>query len=232
MRREELFEMLRGGLIVSCQALEEEALHGAGIMARMALAAEEGGACCIRANSPEDIKAIKETVKLPVIGLYKQVFADSEVYITPTIKSVEQLIEVKPDIIAMDATDRIRPEGIKLQEFFKEIKMKYPDMLFMADCSTVQEAVKAEELGFDLVGTTLCGYTKETKEAVLPAISLMGEMAAAVKIPVIGEGGIGTPEELRQVFKTGIHASVVGGAITRPAQITRKFVSAIGREEN
>lgn len=224
-------EQIKGGLIVSCQALEGEALHGAHIMARMALAAKEGGACGIRANSPEDIKKIKEMVRLPVIGLLKQIHTDSEVYITPTLEAVEALMEAEPDIIAMDATARIRPGGISLDTFFREVKSRFPDMVFMADCATFEEAKTAEKLGFDLAGTTLCGYTKDTETIKLPAFGLMRRMAAELGIPVIGEGGIGTPEELREAFDMGIHAAVVGTAITRPAAITKKFADALkGRE--
>lgn len=229
MKKDELLERLKGGLIVSCQALIDEPLYGAAIMARMALAAKEGGAVGIRANTPEDIRSIKDTVDLPVIGLYKQDYAGNEVYITPTLKEVEELMEVKPDIIAMDATGRIRPEGLTLEDFFQQIKLKYPEMFFMADCATLEEAKKAEELGFDMIGTTLCGYTQETRGSKLPALSLMKEMAEQLKVPVIGEGGISTPEELRQAMEAGIHAAVVGGAITRPREITKKFTEILLR---
>lgn len=227
MNKEEVLARLKGGLIVSCQALRGEPLYGSQIMARMALAAKEGGAAGIRANSPEDIRCIKETVELPMIGLYKQDYDGSEVYITPTIKEVDALMEAGPDIIAMDATDRIRPGGLTLEAFFEQVRRAYPDMLFMADCATLQEAVKAWELGFDLVGTTLCGYTKETEGIRLPAISLMKEMVSRINVPVIGEGGIGTPEELMEAMQTGIHGAVVGAAITRPREITKKFTAAI-----
>jgi N-acylglucosamine-6-phosphate 2-epimerase len=104
-------------------------------------------------------------------------------------------------------------------------------MLFMADCSTYEEAVHAEELGFDLVGTTLCGYTKVTKETSLPALTLMKRLTAKLNIPVIAEGGIWTPEQLKEAFQTGVHAAVVGTAITRPMDITKRFVEAITSKE-
>jgi N-acylglucosamine-6-phosphate 2-epimerase len=228
-KNKEVFANIKGGLIVSCQALSNEPLYSSYIMSRMALAAWQGGACGIRANTPEDIKHIKETVNLPIIGLYKQVYKDSEVYITPTVESVDALMESEPDIIAIDATNRVRPFGYSLDEFFHMIRLKYPDMLFMADCSCLEDAIHAEKLGFDLVGTTLYGYTKETQGAELPGIDLMKEILQKVKIPVIAEGGIWTPEQLKSTMDTGVYAAVVGTAITRPMDITKRFVQAINR---
>ena len=223
----ENLEKIKGGLIVSCQALEDEPLHSSYIMARMAYAAWEGGACGIRANSPKDIKEIKKTVPLPIIGLYKQVYSDSKIYITPSISEVDRLIEAGTDIIAMDATNRLRPNGITLQQFFKDVKSRYPDMLFMADCSDFKEAEFAQSLGFALVGTTLCGYTEDTKDVKLPAYELLKEMAGKLYIPVIAEGGIWTPEQLKTAMNTGAYAAVVGTAITRPRDITRRFINAL-----
>ena len=144
-------ENLKGKLIVSCQALSNEPLHSSFIMGRMALAAKQGGASGIRANTKEDIKEIQSQVDLPIIGIVKRDYDDSDIYITPTMKEIEELMEVKPEIIAMDATISKRPGGKTLDEFFKEVKAKYPDQLFMADCSTVEEALHADELGFDFI---------------------------------------------------------------------------------
>ena len=223
----EVFDKLKGELIVSCQALAHEPLHSSYIMSRMAYAACQGGASGIRANSPEDIKQIKETVDLPVIGLYKKDFEDSEIYITPTLELVDALMESKPDIIAVDATNRMRPDGVSLDQFYHQIRTKYPDMLFMADCSTLEDGIHAQELGFDLVGTTLCGYTDETKGAELPGFGLMKQMVDTLTIPVIAEGGIWSPEQLKSAMATGVFAAVVGTAITRPMDITKRFVSAL-----
>lgn len=226
-KNKEVFAKIKGGLIVSCQALSNEPLYSPFIMSKMALAAYQGGAVGIRANTPEDIIKIKETIDLPVIGLYKCVFDDSDVYITPTIESVDALMECKPDIIAVDATNRIRPYGKTLESFYKEIRTKYPTMLFMADCATLEDAVRAEALGFDIVGTTLYGYTEETKNSILPGFELMKKIVECVKIPVIAEGGIWSPEHLKVAMDTGVHAAVVGTAITRPMDITKRFVEAI-----
>ena len=154
---------IQGQLIVSCQALPHEPLHSDFIMARMAVAAKEGGAKGIRANSVIDIKAIKQAVDLPVIGIIKRDYNDADVYITATIKEVDELMEAKPEIIALDATISTRPNGQSLDEFYKEIRQKYPEQKLMADCSTVDEMIHADELGFDYIGSTLVGYTEQSK---------------------------------------------------------------------
>ena len=148
---------------MSCQALSNEPLHSSFIMGRMALAANEGGAAGIRANTKEDIKEIQSQVDLPIIGIVKRDYEDSKVYITPTMKEVDELMEVKPEIIAVDATGALRPGNVTLDEFFHQIKEKYPDQLLMADCSTVEEALHADELGFDFIGTTMVGYTERVR---------------------------------------------------------------------
>ncbi len=218
---------LKGGLIVSCQALPNEPLHSSFIMSKMAKAACLGGAVGIRANSTEDITAIKKEVKIPIIGLDKQVYKDSIVFITPTIKEVDGLVECGADIIATDATNRIRPDGKNLQQFFIEVKQKYPNKIFMADCSTYEEGIYAASIGFDIVGTTLSGYTEETKNVNLPNIELMKSLVSNLDIPVIAEGGIWSPEQCREAMETGVFAVVVGTAITRVMEITKRYVNAI-----
>ena len=157
MDNDKILEQIKGKLIVSCQALENEPLYDSYIMAKMAWAAYLGGAAGIRCNTVKDIKAIKETVDLPVIAIIKQVYPDSEVYITPTMKEVDALAELGCEIIAIDATNRVRPGGDTLESFFTKVREKYPNQLFMADTSCFDEGKKAEELGFDLIGTTMAG---------------------------------------------------------------------------
>ncbi|XCP86429.1 N-acetylmannosamine-6-phosphate 2-epimerase [Roseburia hominis] len=223
----EILKSIRGGLIVSCQALKEEPLHSSYIMQRMAVAAMQGGAVGIRANTVEDIQAIREEVSLPVIGIIKRVYSDSEVYITPTMREVEALIAIGTEIIAMDSTSRVRPNGIDLETFFKAVRQRYPDQLFMADCSTFEEGMKAAELGFDIIGTTLHGYTDYTKRTTLPNLDLIRQLVKKTGKPVIAEGGIWTPDQLKEAMDAGVLAAVVGTAITRPREITRRFVSEI-----
>lgn len=146
-----VFDKIKGGLIVSCQALETEPLYSSKIMARMAFAAKEGGAVGIRANTPEDIIAIKKEVDLPVIGLYKVDYDNSEIYITPTMKEIDAIMTAAPDIIALDATNRKRPDGSTIETFFPEVRKKYPDMIFMADCASYEDGIVHRNLGLTLL---------------------------------------------------------------------------------
>ncbi len=220
-------EKINKQLIVSCQALPEEPLHSPYIMGRMAYAAMLGGAKGIRANSVEDIREIKQTVELPIIGIIKSDYEGSAVFITPTMKEIDLLAEEGVDIIALDATKRIRPDGYTISEIFPKIREKYPNQLFMADCSTYEEAKEAYRLGFDCIGTTLSGYTDYTVGTSLPDLPLIERLVKDFDIPVIAEGGIWTPEQLKKVFELGVHAAVVGTAITRPMDITKRFMKAI-----
>lgn len=222
-------EQLHGRLIVSCQALPQEPLHSSFIMGRMALAAKQGGALGIRANTKEDIREIQSQVDLPVIGIVKRDYPDSKIYITPTLKEVQELMEVRPEIIALDATDAVRPGGVSLDDFFQQLKEKYPDQLWMADCSTVEEALHADALGFNFIGTTLVGYTEQSKEARIEAndFEILRKIIASVRHRVIAEGNINTPEKARRVIELGAFSVVVGSIITRPQLITKSFADAL-----
>jgi len=222
-------EALQGKLIVSCQALPHEPLHSSFIMGRMARAAKEGGAYGIRANTREDIREIQTQVDLPVIGIVKRDYQDSPVYITPTMKEIEELMEVQPEIIALDATGALRPGGVSLDEFFRQAKKRYPKQLWMADCSTVEEALHADELGFDFIGTTMVGYTPQSKGMKIEAndFEILRRIVAQVKHRVIAEGNINTPEKARRVIELGAFSVVVGSIITRPQLITRSFAEAL-----
>ena len=225
----EKVESLKGKLIVSCQALPHEPLHSSFIMGRMALAAKEGGAYGIRANTKEDIAEIQTQVDLPVIGIVKRDYEDSKVYITPTMKEINELMEVRPDIIALDATHSLRPGGRTLDEFYREIRNSYPEQLLMADCSTVEEALHADQLGFDFIGTTLVGYTDQSRNLKIESndFEIIREIVAKVKHRVIAEGNINTPEKARRVIELGAFSVVVGSIITRPQLITKSFAQAL-----
>lgn len=225
----EKVESLKGKLIVSCQALPHEPLHSSFIMGRMALAAKEGGAYGIRANTKEDIAEIQTRVDLPVIGIVKRDYEDSKVYITPTMREINELMEVRPDIIALDATHSLRPGGRTLDEFYREIRNSYPEQLLMADCSTVEEALFADQLGFDFIGTTLVGYTDQSKSLKIESndFEIIRQIVAKVKHRVIAEGNINTPEKARRVIELGAFSVVVGSIITRPQLITKSFAEAL-----
>ena len=220
---------IQNHLIVSCQALPDEPLHSSFIMGRMAKAAEEGGARGIRANTKADITEIKKNVDLPVIGIVKKNYADSEVYITPTMAEVKELAEARAEIIAMDATVNLRPGKITLDQFFKTAREQYPNQMFMADCSTVEEALHAAAIGFDFIGTTLVGYTKQSEGMRIENndFEIIRELLRKSKTPVIAERNINTPEKAARVLDLGCYSVVVGSIITRPQVITRNFVKAI-----
>ncbi len=221
----EYIKNIKGKLIVSCQALENEPLHSSFIMGRMAKAAKEGGASGIRANTVEDIKEIRKNTDLPIIGIIKRDYENSNVYITPTMREVEELQQVTPEIIAIDATNQIRPDQISLDTFYKQIRQRYPKQLLMADCSTIEEAIHADKLGFDFIGTTLVGYTDYSKDKRIEEnnFEIIRKILENVKGKVIAEGNINTPEKAKMVISMGCFSVVVGGAITRPQLITKKF---------
>ncbi len=216
-------------LVVSCQALGNEPLHSPFIMAKMALAAKMGGAKGIRANSVKDIQAIKQEVDLPIIGIIKKEYEGTQVFITTTMKEVDALVEEGVDIIAMDATSRLRYQQQTLDDFFKEVKEKYPQQLFMADCSTVEEAIHADQLGFDFIGTTLVGYTPQSYQNKIEEndFQILKDIISSTKHPVIGEGNIDTPSKVKRALELECYSVVVGSMITRPQLITKTFVDAI-----
>ena len=229
MNKQDVLNQIHGGLIVSCQALEDEPLHSSYIMGRMAYAAFLGGAVGIRANSVSDIQSIKSMVSLPMIGIIKQKYEGYQVVITPTMTEIMALIQEKVEIIAMDATKRLRPGGVRLEDFFAQVRKRHPKQHFMADTARFEEGLLAQQLGFDFVGTTLSGYTPETKGRKLPDIDLMRRYVQELSVPIIAEGGITSPQQLQEVVNTGVLAAVVGSAITRPLFITQMYVEALSQ---
>ena len=229
MKKEDLFKQLEGGLIVSCQALEHEPLYRpeGGIMPLMAKAAAMSGAVGIRANTVRDITQIREVVSLPVIGIIKKDYPDSPVYITPTMEEVDALVACGVDILAVDGTSALRPGGVTAYDFIRQIKEKYPEQLIMADIARVEEAKSCEEAGADFVGTTMCGYTPETRELTSLNLGLVEELRSQVSCKIIAEGHVHYPEQAKACLTAGAFAVVVGGAITRPAEITARFVKAM-----
>lgn len=220
-----MLDGVKGNLIVSCQALADEPLHSSFIMGRMAIAAKEGGAVAIRSQGVSDINEIKEVAKLPIIGIIKRNYDDSEIYITPTIKEVDELLETGCEMIALDATKRRRPNNENVKDLVDAIHGK--GKLAMADVSTLEEGIEAEKIGFDCISTTLSGYTPYSKQSNSVDFELLEELVKTVKIPVICEGRINTPEELKKAFDLGAYSAVVGGAITRPQQITKRFTDIL-----
>jgi len=220
-------EDLARGLIVSCQALDGEPLYGPDHMAAMAVAAAEGGAVAIRANTPQDVRAIKRKCSLPVIGLYKKTYPDSAVYITPTLREVQEIADAGAEFVAVDATSLPRPGGQSLGDFIRSIRESRPEVSIVADVSTFEEGVAAMRLGVDLVSTTLSGYTPHSPSREEADIELVKRLSALHDVPILAEGRIWTAEECVSCLEAGAYAVVVGTAITRPQEITRRFANAI-----
>lgn len=214
------------GIIVSCQAHEDEPLHGPHFMGEMAIAAHQGGAIGIRANGLADIAHIKERVSIPVIGLLKRKYSGYTPFITATLKDALAISYAGAEVIAMDCTKEPRPDGYNLRETI-QIVHEQTNCKVMADISTLEEGIYAFQSGADYVGTTLFGYTKETKGLKKPAFSLMKQLVQNLPLPVIAEGGIGCPEHVEQAYDLGVSWVVVGSSITRPKYITEKFVNII-----
>ena len=219
-----LFSRIEGGLVVSCQALEDEPLHSAEIMARMAEAAMIGGAVGIRCNGVEDTRAIRAKVDLPLIGLWK--VGREGVYITPTADHALSIIDAGADMVALDAT--------KMRANLKSDVLAIHKVggLVMADISTYEEGLMAADVGVDCISTTLSGYTEWSPQKEVPDFDLVNRLSNRLSIPVVAEGRINTPELLEEAFAMGAFAVVVGSAITRPQWITSNFIRRLPVKRN
>ena len=234
MEHQALFRQIQGGLIVSCQALEHEPLYTkeGGVMPLMAKAAAQSGAVGIRANTVRDITQIRQVVELPIIGIIKKEYDGSPMYITVTMAEVDALVACGVDIVAVQGTSALRPDGKTAAQFIRQIKEKYPDQLLMADIATLEEAMACAEAGADFVGTTMRGYTPETQGIVDIDFDFIRRLAAECPARIIAEGHIHLPEQAAKALDCGAFALVVGGAITRPAEITARFTAAIRDRQN
>ena len=230
MTREELFQLMKGTIIVSCQATPGEPLYDPerSVMPLMARAAKLAGAKMIRTSSVRDIIGIKEETGLPVIGLIKREYPGYTGRITMTMREVDECMEALADIVSIDCTDTQRGDGLTAPEFLRLVKEKYPNIIIMADCATLDEATAAYEAGADLVGSTMNGYTAATAHCTGdPNYELVEQMVQARPCPVIAEGRVHTPEQARKMLDIGAWAVVVGGAITRPLEIANRFMAVI-----
>ncbi|MCS6830045.1 MAG: N-acetylmannosamine-6-phosphate 2-epimerase [Armatimonadota bacterium] len=224
-----LIQRLQGGLIVSCQAPEDMPLGRPAVLAAMAEASVRGGAVGIRANLPQNIRAIRELVDVPIIGIYKHTSPNYPVYITPTFEHARAVVEAGAHIVAIDATARERPQP--LPELIQRIREQL-GVPVMADISTLEEGITAAEMGADLVATTLSGYTPYTQDrrALGADIALVAQLAQKISVPVICEGRIASPEDARLALQAGAWAVVVGTAITAIDQVTARFVQRMKQQ--
>lgn len=239
MSKKELLTSMKGGLIVSCQSIPGDPIWTENMVVKMAEAAQWGGAVGLRANTPEDIRKIKKSVNLPVIGLWKIYDQRTDIFITPTMKEVRAVWEAGAELIAVDATEQPTAKGKPAYEIIPKIKAEIPEALIFADVSTVGEAINAVRLGADVVAPTLYGYTKYTIAPNVtdpsweqpPSFELLAEIVRQCggSCSVMMEGHINTPEEAVQCLYLGADAVVVGSAITRPHLITKRFVKLINK---
>lgn len=225
---------LKPGLIVSCQALPDEPLYGGDTMAKMAYAAYLGGAVGIRANGVHDINSIAKKIghRLPIIGLIKKNYPDSEVYITPTLKEVRALLASDCDVIALDLTNRKRPENQKIEDLVAYIR-SHSQKAIMADTADYADVKLADELGFDYISSTMRSYTSSTKGLAIPDLPYLKRiMGLGLKADLVCEGGIKDRPTLEKILALGYRYVVIGGAITRPLGITQYYGAAFKKSGN
>lgn len=236
MNKIELLDKVRGELIVSCQAFEGNPFYGTENMVKMAKSAEISGVKCVRICWPEQVKAVKESTDLIVIGIFKKLeegmTLEKDVVITPSYCEAKELIESGADIVALDGTLRGRKES-DLKQLVKRIKDEYPMVPLMADISTLEEAKFCEEIGFDIVSSTLSGYTYYTKNSSdeNPDYELVKQMKKTLKCMINAEGRIWDVEQLKKMQSLKPDMITIGTAITNPMLITRRFIDAF-KENN
>ena len=218
-------ESLRGKLIVSCQASLGDPLHDVNALRRMAQSVLLGGAGGLRAEGAEYVAAFRELTALPIIGLVKHLDPQGDVYITPDFSSARAVSDAGADIIALDCTKRRmaarEPWPTLVERIHREL-----GGLVCADTATLEDAIAAQNAGADFVATTLRGYTAETRDKRVVDWSFLEELVHTLATPVILEGHVTEPSEVQRALALGVHAVVVGSAITRPQTITERFVKA------
>ncbi|MBQ9329036.1 MAG: N-acetylmannosamine-6-phosphate 2-epimerase [Solobacterium sp.] len=234
VNKEELLNSMRGGLIVSCQVQPDDPVYSMDFVLKMAQAAKWAGAVGIRANSPDQIRMIRENVDLPMIGLYKIWHESTDVFITPTLDAAKEVYEAGAEIIALDCTDQITAEGEPAWHLLEKVKKELPDALIFADVSNYDEAERAVNLGADIVGPTLYGYTEATRHIESPDLREFARMCRDFKDRafMVMEGHIYTPEDAVKALYLGADAVVVGSAITRPHLTARRFVDLMSGLQN
>lgn len=220
-----ILDGLKGGLVVSCQAPEGSPLREPYILGRIAAAAEDAGAIAIRAEGLANIEAIRKEVSVPIIGLIKR-SNRSPIYITPDIDDVRNLVEAGADIVAVDATERLREGGVTSADFLAEAVAAIGSVPIMADVDSLPSAVIAAQAGAQLAGTTLSGYT-DGEIPAHPDIELVREIASVLQLPIIAEGRYSSAEDVQRALDYGAHAVCIGTTLTDPWTLTKRLVAKI-----
>ena len=221
-----LVPSLEGSLIVSCQAYPGEPMRDPRTMAQVAAAVRAGGARAVRAQGLEDIRQVRAAVDVPVIGIWKD--GEEGVFITPTLEHCLAVIDAGADILALDGTTRPRPDGRTLAETVSAVRERFDGPL-MADCDSLESALAAAELGIEIIGTTLAGYTAARPRTDGPDLELLRELARQLPPTsgLVAEGRVHTPLQAADARAAGAFAVVVGTAITHPTSITGWFRAAV-----
>lgn len=219
-------QAIQKGLVVSCQAPKSSPLHQPDMIAAIAQAAVLQGAVGVRIDTPDHVKAVRKVVSVPIIGLWKQEFPNSEVYITPNAEHAQAIAQAGADIIAIDATARPRPDGQSMGDLVRYIHDELGKPV-MADIDTLENAIAAAQAGADVVGTTLYGYTADTRHQAPPGLDLLSAMVKQLEVPVICEGGISSPTMAKECLELGADAVVVGTAITGIDLLVQRYIAAV-----
>ena len=220
-----VLDRLRGGLVVSVQARAGSAIDDPHVLAAMARAAQENGAAGVRIQGVRNLEAVRKRVEIPIIGIIKREYEGFEPYITPTLREIREVLDCGAEIVAFDATERPHPEGNEVADLVAAVHAG--GALAMADCARSGDGVCARAAGADVVATTLCGYTKETRGTELPALDLVRAFAQ-LDCFVICEGGIHDPQAGAQALQAGADAIVVGTAITNTEWLVSRYAAALG----
>ncbi|MCU0256034.1 MAG: putative N-acetylmannosamine-6-phosphate 2-epimerase [Vicinamibacterales bacterium] len=217
------------GLVVSCQAEGDSPFNAPGFIVAFAKAAEMGGAVGVRICGVENVAAVRQAVRVPIVGLTKARYPDGSVLITPGEDEARALVEAGADYVALDATARPRPTGASSLDVLRAVRDGLGARVF-ADVSTLDEGIAAAAAGATLVATSLAGYTPDTAATANagPDLDLVARLAARLPGQVVAEGRLWAPDEARAALARGAYAVVVGTAITRPVDIVRRWVAALG----
>jgi N-acylglucosamine-6-phosphate 2-epimerase len=226
-------DLIPRGLIVSVQLDENEPLHTPQHCALFAQAAMAGGAVAIRGEGIANLPEIRATTRIPLIGCTRGTYSDGWLLVTPDMQSVDTLVRLGMDVIALDATLRIRPSGLDGIRFLAEVRKRHPNLVILADVSGYEEGVHAADVGANALSTVLYGRTQETYELSLDLdsqLDLIHRLSTAVNVPVVAEGFIWSTADASRAMDAGAYAVIVGGAITRPRVITQLFVAAVDEQ--
>lgn len=219
------FAPLKKGLVVSCQVPDGTPIDTPEFIAAQAETVLQAGAVGIRAQGIANVAAIARVVSVPIIGLIKRYSDSTSIHITPEVDDVLNLEQAGATIVAIDATGRLRENGLSFPAFMEELRNR-TEVPILADVDTVEAALLAESLGCDAVATTLSGYTSAPAPQ-LPNIELIKEISKVVKVPIIAEGGFNKQEQVIQAFNSGAWSVCIGTAITNPYLLTKSFVQVI-----